>query len=145
MRRLIDMMCVLTILILFLLFDFQIINRAFATSAPSAITSWIRALPLQPTKRSVYVEWATVSGVNGYYLQCANSPFSANTPTSFVTLIQINSATTTSYTHNNLLDNYWYTYRAVAYDANGVNAALNVTPTHGVAIQPVGLRWEETY
>jgi len=142
MRRLINILSVLIIIFAFLVFDYHLINKVFAVSAPSAVTSWVRALPLQPTKRSVYVGW---NGVNDaafskYYLQCANSPFSANTPTSFVVIY---NGTALNYIHNNLSDNYWYSYRVIASNTSGVNSTWS--PAHGVAIQPAGLKWEETY
>ncbi len=142
MKRLINICSVLSVLILFLFFDFYLINKVFAIpGVPGTLTSWVRALPLQPTKRSVYVGWGQVANATGYYLECANSPI-ANTPTSFTVIANITSNATISYIHNNLSDNNWYTYRVRAYDGSGNS---NYTPAHGVAIYPAGLKWEETY
>ncbi|MCX5657313.1 MAG: hypothetical protein NTZ48_03685 [Candidatus Omnitrophica bacterium] len=142
MKRLINICSVSSVLILFLLFDFYLISKVFAIpGVPTPMTSWVRALPLQPTKRSVYVGWGQVTNATGYYLECANSPI-ANTPTSFTVIANITSNATNNYIHNNLSDGNWYIYRVRAYDAGG-NA--NYTVVHGVAIYPAGLRWEETY
>lgn len=144
MRRLVNLLSIWIIIISFLFFDCWIIKNVFSQpSAPSALTSWVRALPLHPQKRSIYVEWSASAGASWYNLECSNYPFSTNSPTNVFVGITPANYTATSYIHNNLSDNNWYVYRVRAVAANGTYS--NYSPAHGVAVKPAGLKWEEAY
>jgi hypothetical protein len=142
MRRLINILSVLGILFAFLVADYYIINKVYAISNPTFLTSWVRALPLQPDKRSVYVEWWAVAGASGYHLRYTSTPFSTNAANT--TFTQIYNGTSLNYTHTGLKDNYWYAYQVRAYDASS-NSNWYPTNAYGVAVQPAGLKWEEVY
>lgn len=143
MRRLVNILSVLIIIFSFLVFDYCLIRNVSAIGAPSALTSWVRALPLHPQKRSIYVEWARVENAVWYNLEYSSYPFSTNSPTNVFVGISPANYTATSFIHNNLSDNNWYVYRVRAVDANGVYS--NYSPAHGVAVKPAGLKWEEVY
>ncbi|MCM8778998.1 MAG: hypothetical protein NC898_02810 [Candidatus Omnitrophica bacterium] len=143
MKRLVNLLSLLIIIISFFVFDYYFINKILAIDAPSALTSWVRALPLHPQKRSIYVEWSPVTNAAWYNLEYSSYPFSTNSPTNVFVGITPANYTPTSYIHNNLSDNNWYVYRVRAVDANGVYS--NYSPAHGVAVKPAGLRWEEIY
>ncbi|MCM8784457.1 MAG: hypothetical protein NC818_06810 [Candidatus Omnitrophica bacterium] len=144
MKRLVNLLSVLIMVVSFLIFDYRMIRYAFSQqSAPSALTSWVRALPLHPQKRSIYVEWSSASGASWYNLEYSNYPFSTNSPTNVFAGITPANYTATSFIHNNLSDNNWYVYRVRAVATNGTYS--NYSPAHGVAVKPAGLKWEEAY
>lgn len=144
MKRLVNLLSVWIIIISFLVFDYWVIRIAFSQpSPPSALTSWVRAIPLHPQKRSIYVEWTIVSGAAWYNLEYSNYSFSTNSPTNVFVGITPANYTATSFIHNGLSDNNWYVYRVRAVASNGVYS--NYSPAHGVAVKPAGLRWEEVY
>ncbi len=138
------MLAVLAVLFAFLVFDYHIIRMVFAqVPAPTGLTSWIRALPLQPTRRSVYVQWNASANAAWYRLEYSNYPFSTNSPTNTFTVLTNSFQTGTSYIHNNLSDNFWYVYRVQAVAANG--NISDFSNAHGVPMRPAGLKWEEVY
>lgn len=142
MRRFINIFVVLVILFAFLIIDYHFIRKVFAIDPPSSLTSWIRALPLQPGKRSAYVEWTSVAGAVNYDLERAANGATWPTEGNFASIFK---ELALGYIDNNLNDNWYYVYRVRSVNADAVYSTYSTNATFGFQMKPSGLKWEEVY